>query len=619
MTKTNLATKAILFLFLLLGTEYFYAQCAGNDITVTICNKDQDTAYQNFDLSALIGTHEAGGTWGAQDPANFFALNTGTGIVNLWSVNKFGEHIFTYTVDSGTCNDTATVTLNLGGYPGEDNTDGSANVCSDNAQVNLHNFLGSQTPGKIQDVNGTWAEVPDNATGALADNIFNANMAGPGTYTFTYTVDAVETCASRQSTVILEVFRAPEAGTPIPFSVCASDDLSAQTNMNLHDLLEDEDNFGSWSEEGTAQLSGPGDSIINLEEIRDNHGQGTYNFTYTVPPSHPTCTEDVSVVSIIIEPALIGNLNVSDICSSDAAELTITYTANSLTDGQYQLTYTIEGNGQQTNMEEVITLQGGNGLLPFNPSSIVGGGRVTVTIDEIWRVTNVEQTPTGPEYTLEEITCSINVPTETFIIYDPGTEVDDICPGEDASVSLTHILDTNGDPLVGGHTINYTLTPDGGTPSNHTAGNVTFTGGQATFAIPIEQLSGSGTYMVAVDIQGALALGCDISDSFQFFELEEDISMDINVDDLCHATDIDVQIEGPTLNDGAYTIRYEITEYGTSTVVANGTIEFNGGNLGESIDISALDTGNYTLTVSSTQNNTSPCRTQFDFETSQDF
>src|SRR5690606_10768737 len=167
-------------LFFLTGLSHMLsAQCAGSDNTVTVCGKDQDPGTQAFDLfTALGGTPQPGGVWSTTDPANFFALDRQTGIIDLWEVKNSGIHVFTYTHPD--CNGSAIVTLNLGGYPGEDNVDGSADACGDDPAVNLHSYIGDVTQGKIQDFNGLWEVVSPSAAGFLTGNFFNAQAAGEG-------------------------------------------------------------------------------------------------------------------------------------------------------------------------------------------------------------------------------------------------------------------------------------------------------------------------------------------------------------------------------------------------------------------------------------------------------
>ena len=191
---TNLQQKrflvnGILLLLTVLFTSEMYSQCAGTDNSVTVCNKDSDENNKTFDLFAQLGgTPTLGGSWSTNDPANFFALDRNTGIVNLWDVKNSGFHEFTYTNDN--CGESAVVAVILGGYPGEDNIDGSADACGDDPAVNLHSFIGDETEGKFQDFNGSWAAVTPGAGDHLTQNFFNAADAGVGIYEF----NAFEIC-----------------------------------------------------------------------------------------------------------------------------------------------------------------------------------------------------------------------------------------------------------------------------------------------------------------------------------------------------------------------------------------------------------------------------------------
>ncbi|CAM1334952.1 hypothetical protein [Tenacibaculum aestuariivivum] len=171
----------ILLFFCCLNT--LYSQCAGEDNTITICDKELNNNYQQFNLfNHLKGIPTNGGIWSVNNPANQNALDINTGILNLWAINKFGEHSFTYT--NANCNQNTKITIFLGGYPGENNIDGGANACSSNSSVDLFKFLDNKLTNLNADLNGKWTEKPATQTGFLTDQFFNAAAAGIGTYTF---------------------------------------------------------------------------------------------------------------------------------------------------------------------------------------------------------------------------------------------------------------------------------------------------------------------------------------------------------------------------------------------------------------------------------------------------
>ena len=103
-----------------------------------------------------------------------------------------GTYVFTYTVGSSPCDDTATVTVTVvdGAVAGTSNT--YTYCSSDGADKNLYSLLGmSPTPA----TDGVWSGIGTTASGYVAgtasgtDNTFNPMAAGVGTYPFTYTVD----------------------------------------------------------------------------------------------------------------------------------------------------------------------------------------------------------------------------------------------------------------------------------------------------------------------------------------------------------------------------------------------------------------------------------------------
>lgn len=119
MTNQYLAmtfSKWSLLFFVCIFSSQINAQlCAGTDGSIYVCNKDLDNANETFALFPILeGSPVSGGTWSTNDPANFFALNRATGIVNLWEVKNSGIHEFTYT--NSACGESAIILISLGGY-----------------------------------------------------------------------------------------------------------------------------------------------------------------------------------------------------------------------------------------------------------------------------------------------------------------------------------------------------------------------------------------------------------------------------------------------------------------------------------------------------------------------
>ncbi|CAM4266158.1 gliding motility-associated C-terminal domain-containing protein [Zobellia roscoffensis] len=594
------------FCLILFSVDSF-AQCAGSDNSVTICEKDSDEANKTFDLFAeLGGTPLPGGTWSTNDPANFYALDRDTGIVNLWEVKNSGLHEFTYTNTCGS-EESAVVTITLGGYPGEDNIDGSADACGDDPSVNLHGFIGDETEGKFQDFNGTWDAITPEAAPYLALNFFDAESAGPGTYEFTHTVPAVGSCPSRQVTLLLEVQRPANSGIASSLTVCTTDDLSSYTDYDLNDLLEDEDINGTWSEGAdTDQLSDLTDHNIDIEAIRDRHTYGSFSFTYTVYPSHAVCDIHRTTVEISILPTLRGTMTAPNFCiDPDKYLIEISdYEDTLIPPGAYSVSYQLDsssGNSGETTS------------LILNPDR-TGSFEIDANLVQKNVTTTLSITSLG-----EEVCADIQVSPIQFIVTDPLANVTDTCEGEDISVSLIDIFDPSFTRANGTYDVNYTITAPSGTETAHIASAITFTSGSANFTIPTSQITETGEYDFDFEVDNGFPMECSISDTAIITAIPEAIQLDVLVDNSCNATGIDVLVTAPILSDGTYIVTYEVVSQETNTVLIDNTISNTGGTADFQIDVATLEHGNYTVTVKSTQNDTTPCRTIFDFEVNENF
>ncbi|MAU71895.1 MAG: hypothetical protein CML04_07340 [Pseudozobellia sp.] len=608
---TNLQQKrflvnGILLLLTVLFTSEMYSQCAGTDNSVTVCNKDSDENNKTFDLFAQLGgTPTLGGSWSTNDPANFFALDRNTGIVNLWDVKNSGFHEFTYTNDN--CGESAVVTVILGGYPGEDNIDGSADACGDDPAVNLHSFIGDETEGKFQDFNGSWAAVTPGAGDHLTQNFFNAADAGVGIYEFTHTVPSVGTCPSRQVSLILEVQRPANSGVGSALTVCISDDLSSMTNYDLNTLLVDEDINGTWSEgPSTNQLDDLTDSTVDVQAIRDNNGPGTYTFTYTVYPSHAVCTISQTSVDIIILPTLQGTMEATNFCSGPntyRVELS-SYNTTLISDGTYGGNYSLSSlSGTFSATTSIVLANDGTGYFDIDSSTVPMNEIVTISIESLGA----------------EVCPDIQVPPIDFIVTDPNAMATDSCINADVPVTLSNIFDASLNFADGNYDVDYTITDSDSTDSNFSIPNVTFSSGSASFDIPSVQLPEAGSYDISLTVQSGFTLGCDITTSFTVIPPPADIVLDLLVDNSCNATQIEVQIDAPNLADGSYNITYDVVSQSSGQVVLENTINFTGGTASYDLDVASLEQGNYTVSVRSTQDDTTACRTTFEFEESENF
>lgn len=615
MSKKNFLLK-LLFTFFLLITfnSKAIAQCAGNNNSITICTKEsynQGIGNPNgvLDLFLLLGGGAVpGGTW--TDLNSSGGLNPSTGILNTWAINIGGVFNYRYTrtgVPGCTIN-TAIITVTLGGFPGVNNP--NAVACENNSMVPLFSFLGSFPNPHF---NGTWSGGP---VGATTGNFFNAVSAGIGTYTLTYTVPAVGTCPSRSADVTLTVHELPDAGVPTPLIFCETDDFSAYTNLDLFDQLTGEDSGGSWSENsGTSELSGPGDSFIDIQNIATTFGPGTYTFTYTVNPSHPICAPSSSNVAITIEPVVDLNgatLAVApDICFDEIGTTpvigTITQGVSPIPDGTYDITYEVSGANSGTETV-TVTFSGGVATFTVNPSFMLVVGTNTVEI------TTVIDTNTT-------LNCTRTITTliDTFIINenpnisDTQLTIDDFCINETGQGVFNDITSPLIELSDGTYIITFDITGPGGTVTGQVT-TITVTNGNGIFSILNALTPVDGNYSLTITNIENTATNCssaaNLTDTFEVFPIPDAQTIAVTIDDICDGESVIVTISGATnLTDGLYDIIYDLS----GAIVASGQIEnnvlFTGGNASFTLPNGILAIGVSTLTITNLFNSISTCET----------
>ncbi len=614
--KYSLQKSFILFIFTLFNIWTSLSQCAGADNSVIICDKETDTGLQTYDLfSQLSGTPVAGGEWSSANPANNFALNTTSGEVNLWSINRAGEHQFTYT--NPACGDSATVTIFLGGYPGEDNVDGGANACSDNAAVNLFAFLDNDLPGLNVDQNGTWSEDPTTRTGLLTEEFFNAEVAGEGTYTFIYTTDVVETCASEFATVKLEVHRSPEPGVAIDIILCDTDDLSIYTDVNLNDYLIGEDADGIWTDVNlTGQITDIRDSTINIQEIFNTRGNGNYDFEYTVFPKSPVCVEESTIVRVSL-PKVSGTFNVQNVCDTEPLTIQIDFTSSDAIPFNFDLEYEI-----RNTVTDALAYTDTN-FIRINPTFPDFEDSFIFSVDP-----NPLLTPGSYYITVKEITnmngiiCNtLDIADDTFVYNKINYNIDTNCfTGTNAILEISDFYNSAG--MLSNETIDIDYTIEdltNGIPRNIENQMISFTDGYTEIPIDISIFPGNATnFNIRITDPDDIGLNC--SDfNFTASLIPEDIELEVLIDNSCDATKVEASIDAPLLGDGNYTITYQVRRIGDITFLIDNSFVTSSITSVLNVDIATLGEGDYEIILKSTQNDTNPCRVQRNFEVIDNF
>ncbi|CAM1361470.1 Gliding motility-associated C-terminal domain-containing protein [Tenacibaculum soleae] len=558
--------KTIFYLFFfLLSFNNIFSQCAGTDNTITICNKDSDSNYQNFNLfNELKGVPETGGSWTANNPINKNSLNPTTGIVNLWAINKFGEHAFTYT--NPKCNESSEITIFLGGYPGENNVDGGANTCSNGVIVDLFQFIDNETENLTADLNGVWTEDPSTKTNSIFGSTFYLSFIKPGTYIFYYTTGSVKNCSERTSKVILEVHRFPEAGEVINIEICDTNDLSPYTNVNLFDYVSGEDTNGVWvDDDGTNQISNPLDATINIEEIYKNFGSGIYTFSYTVLPTHGVCPPGIATVKISL-PHISGKFKVDNNCVSNYLDIEIIHTRTLGSRFVYNLEYDIIS----TESNEIVLSGTENDISISNPDGTTKHVLFSLRTDFL---------PPG-KYIIKSsvinrqsgISCdSFSIKEDNFNIYDSKVNFENLCyEGEDINTTISDFYDSDASLFNGNYDINYKIVDTINNEIIITANEtVSFTNGTGSLFFSLNEFANDiSDYNFSITTTNKNGLSCINSN----FTLLPKLSGQFKVDDTCRNSLLNIEIEHTRTmpSDFTYNLEYEIINTNTNQVVYNG-------------------------------------------------
>lgn len=498
--KFTLSFYTTIILLLVFSSD-IQAQCAGTDASQTVCDISNSSS-QSIDLNLLLGSHSTGGTWTDDDDSD--GLNTTTGVLNAQLIKRSGVYHYTYTVDgiAGCTDNSATITIIIGGYSGVPAP--NASICSTETSYNLFQvFYG--TPILSPQIGGTWHD--DDNSGGLntSSGALNASIPTPDdTYAYTYTIPAIDVCPAVSSQVFVSIYRSPEPGTPTNISLCSNQINSTHTNLDLNNQLSMEDPGGVWTESSsTTEISNPTDHTIDIQNIYNTRGPGTYRFTYTVTSNNTVCTNQSSTVTVFLGEQLDftgGSLqiNSNNVCEKDMP--TTTYTGilkqgvKTIPDGSYEVTYTISGIGT------IKTIQNfNNGVLtfPISNSYFTQVRDYTVTINDIIL-------RTSPVYCSSIIGGIFDVVHiySTPQINNASLDIAPVCLTHDATVTLYG----NSNLSNGNYDIIYNLS--GSNTLNGIPATISVTSGTASFSIPSSYLTRTGTTTIAITRITNSTTGC---------------------------------------------------------------------------------------------------------------
>ena len=626
--------KSVLLFSLFFGAGFStssFAQCAGQDGTLTSCNKETNQFIDLF--SGLGGIPVPGGLW--TDDNNTGGLNMVTGQLNTWQINSGGTFQYTYT--NPMCSESATVTLNLAGFPGNSNM--NAVACDDNSRVNLFQFTGGSPAATVP---GTWSLIdvindngdsPASATAFLSGRNFNAAQAGRGTYTFRYTItDQVsQNCQSTSdasalsSMVVLEVSPAPDSGIPnqnIQTIFCETEDLSGLTNFNLRDAILNEDDGGTWSEIQTNEINGANDSFIDIQNIRDTFGAGTYPFTYTVEPINQICNESEITVNIVIEQVadfrnatleFTFPTEMDDIVCEDALPInpvvTITGDAADIPDGDYELTYSVGSSPNTGNETLTITMTNGVGSFNANPNFFAGAGVAELVVESI-QDPNTQGNCVAYLGDLKDTLTIVALPD----LSDTSISVEQpLCFGENGTLTISDALNTPELELVDGtYSFDYSITNSEATINYTQTADVT--NGDASLTLSDNSFPADGDYTVTlltVTNSNSCSSNSTVTTSFIVSPKPDAQTITVTVEDACEDDTVTVTITDsaatPNLEDGIYDFVYEISGAINITDQTASNVSINNGSGFFILPDGILENGTSTITLTLVSNTTTTC------------
>jgi gliding motility-associated-like protein len=162
--------------------------------------------------------------------------------------------------------------------------DGSTSLCDDSSTlVNLFDLLGG-----APDTGGSWTGPFETTNGWQGTLDTSSLSADTGSYEFTYTHLAQNSCDETSASVTLDIVEEANAGNDNSIEICSNAEV-----VNLFTLLGSEaDPDGTWS---PVLASGTGDFDPSID--------APGNYTYTVAPNGPCTEDDTATITVSVELA----------------------------------------------------------------------------------------------------------------------------------------------------------------------------------------------------------------------------------------------------------------------------------------------------------------------------
>ncbi|WP_303318667.1 gliding motility-associated C-terminal domain-containing protein [Flavivirga abyssicola] len=253
----------------------------GTPAPAIYCENDLGPTPTSLNLFDQLTGESGGGTWTDDNASG--ALNVSTVDLTALAVGSFN---YTYTITDGNgCTNSSIVTVTINDAP-ESGTPIATfpEFCEGTVQtVNLFDLLTGEDP------TGTWND--DDTSGALSVNEVTIGSLTPGTYDFTFDVDAILSCDDTNVTVSIIINPLPNTGTPAPAIYCEND-LGTPPSLDLFDQLTGESGGGTWTDDNASGALNV--STVDLTAL----AVGSFNYTYTITDANG-CTNSSTVVVTI--------------------------------------------------------------------------------------------------------------------------------------------------------------------------------------------------------------------------------------------------------------------------------------------------------------------------------
>ncbi len=379
----------------------YEAFTSGTSVSGTpICEVNLPSA---FDLFTLLENEDPNGQWTQGTLSTDPIVSSPIDLTGLTP----GIYSFTYTqnVSPNPCpEESTTVQVEVLEDPEAGTPTNPSPFCENDLVANSPFDLFGQLSGN--DVGGTWSD--NNSTGALSTSDVDLTLLTIGSYDFTYSVTAANGCTD-DALVTITIVDAPESGTvngSAPF--CEG---SAPSAFNLFDLLDNEDQTGTWFV-GTDNLGAVTANPVDLSGLTN----GTYSFTYDVDVIG-SCDDVLVTVDVIINalPNTGTANNPLPFCENDSALTNTAFDLFSILSGPFDAGGTWsddDSTGTLINANEINLSLLGIGVYNFTYSITDANSctnSTTVTITIVPAPESGTPVTSFPEFCLAEITAAQSV------------------------------------------------------------------------------------------------------------------------------------------------------------------------------------------------------------------